>query len=509
MNHGEYTSLGYRAATVERSSGRSLPVGGSADLHSRFDLDLLRRIGQGFDRDNAIAQGLTNRAAENILGAGFKLEASTGDKKLNKRLEAWWTEWSEDPEIRGIFSFADLEDLTLKHLMTDGDVAYVKTTAGKLQAIEAERIVGLRRTKGERTENGVELDAVGRPLAFWVANYTPYGVVSRNTARRIPAEAVFFVAHRRRLSQTRGIPVQVPSFPMVHRINDVCDSEAIAWQLLSRFALSCSRDMGPQRAYIESELDAGIAPRTNQPPNLDVRLQDVGEGVIFHAPNDGRSKLSAIPRDLPGANFSDSVRMFLRLIGLPFGLPLELILLDWSQTNYSSARASLEQSHRNFARWQKILIRQFHRPVYLWALEQAVRAGLFPERADLTKHVWIAPKFPWLDVLKESMAWGNALDRGFSTQTEILATRGTDREDHNAQRKLEIEEAIEIAEDINKQHPDAKVPWQIFAGLEKPATTAQVAAADNDSNIPPSGKSSKKPSSKDDDDENEDPEEDD
>ena len=469
---GSYSALGYRAATIERSSGRGLPTGGSADVHLRYDLDLLRRMGQAFDRDNSIYAGIVNRAVENILGPGFKLEARTDDEKTNAALEAWNLECGEDPEVRGLDEDADLEAHTLRHVMTDGDLAYLKTDTGQLQAIEAERILGTRCTQGQKTELGVELNPLGRPLAYWIADYDALGYLRRGNPRRYDAAGVLFIAHRRRFSQTRGVPVQIPAYPMIHRLNDVCDSEAIAWQLLSRFALACYRDGGPERGFIESEED----PEKGQPPNMDTRVQNVGEAIIFHA--QGNDKLAPIARDLPGANFPESVRTFLRLVGLPFGLPLELILLDWSQTNYSSARAALEQAHRNFLRWQRFLIRNFHRPLYRWRVDLALAKGIVRPRADLYKHEWITPKFPWLDVLKEAKAWGEALDRGFSTQTEILATRGLDREEFLVQRTKEIRAAIEAANELNKDFPDANVDWRIFAGLQTKAATAPQPAVD-------------------------------
>jgi hypothetical protein len=51
---GSYTSLGYRAAQVERESGRPLAQGGSADFHSRYDREQLVKQSQQFDRDNGI-----------------------------------------------------------------------------------------------------------------------------------------------------------------------------------------------------------------------------------------------------------------------------------------------------------------------------------------------------------------------------------------------------------------------------------------------------------------------
>jgi lambda family phage portal protein len=492
-----YSSYGYRAASVARRAGRTLPTGGSGDYHARTDADLLRNLAQEMDRDNAIYSGILNRAADNILGDGFKLQARTGSKKLNQKIEAWWAEeFAPNPEVRGLDAWADLEFKSLIHTMSDGDVAFIKTNQAQLQAIEAERIVSQRTTKGARTERGVELDRLGKPLAYWIADYDTNGYVQTNTASRYAAENVIFLAYRRRFSSTRGVPLMVPAFPMIHRLNDTCDSEAIAWQLLAKFAFTCYRDQGPRRAYEESdENDDG----KDQPPSMDVRVQDVDEGTIFHAGSKDH-KLEAIRRELPGANFPDAVRAFLRLVGLPVGMPLELILLDWSQTNYSSARAALEQAYRNFMRWQAFLKRSLHRPAYVWRLGLLVQSGYFTAaesaRSDFFRHEWIAPKFPWLDVLKEAKAWGEALDRGFTTLADVLATRGMDLEETMDRRAAEFGMAIEKANRINQQYPEAQVDWRELAGLSKqkePAPIASDEKTDDDEPIKPAAAPSTMP----------------
>lgn len=460
-----HVALGYRAAEVVRKSGRPMPQGGSGDYHSRWDLKTLRAESQRFDRDNGLYTGTVNRLLDNILGDGFRFQARTANARTNKRLEALWADWCMAPEVREMDDWCTIERMAARHLIVDGDVAAIKTDQGRCQLIEAERIAFPGMARGQnRVESGVEIDAVGKPVAFHIADYDPSGFVSPKS-QPYSADSVVYVAWRARISQTRGIPVMVPSFPMFHRINDVCDSEAIAWQLLSRLAVAITRKDAAQLALDTSSEDADAGDEA-----MARRYHDIGEAVIFHG--DIGEEIKGIERNIPGADFPKSIETFMRLLGLPIGFPLELMLLDWSQTNYSSARAAMLQAYRMLTRWQKLLMRGFHSPLYTWKVRQWIEAGEVRESSDVFRHEWFPPPFPWIDPLKDAEADALLIDRGHATYAEVLKGQNRDREEMIETRAQEIAEAIAAAKAIEAQTGE-KVPWQLFCGMN---ATPQAAA---------------------------------
>lgn len=453
--------FGYRAAEIIRKSGRVQPSGGSGDYHARWDLALLRAESQRFDRDNGLYHGLINRSLDNILGDGFTLQAQTGNTRLNQRAEELWSEWWASPEIRGLDEGCEVERLVLRHLQVDGDVAALKLSDGNLQLIEAERIAyKATKANGNRVENGIELSSVGKPIRFYLAGYDDAGYVNSSKAAPVNPEDMIYIANRDRISQTRGIPCMVCNFPMLHRINDVCDAEALAWQVLSRLALAISRRDAGEMATATSEAD----PDATEGRDIATRYHDIGDAVIFHG--EPGETVTGIERNLPGADFPESIRMFLRLLGLPLGMPLELVLLDWSNTNYSSARAALLQAYRMFKRWQRKMKVQFYSPIYRWKVAQWVREGSLPDRVTTYKHDWIAPPFPWVDPLKEAQAEGERMDRGFGLYGSVLKGQNIDPEDFVEARAAEIERAILKANELNGKYPEAKVDWRTFAGIK-------------------------------------------
>jgi len=152
-------------------------------------------------------------------------------------------------------------------------------------------------------------------------------------------------------------------------------------------------------------------------------------------------------------------------------------LLDWSQTNYSSARASLEQAYLAFERWQQIMIRQFHTRVYKWKVGTWMSEGKLPNDKAYLKHEWITPPFPWVDPEKEANAWGVKLDRNLTTHTEALKSLNIDPEKQSSDTVTDMVRAINASKEVKKQTGE-NIPWQYFSATQIGKT--QLATIDKD-----------------------------
>ena len=248
---------------------------------------------------------------------------------------------------------------------------------------------------------------------------------------------------------------------MLHRINDVCDSEAIAWQLLARLAVSITNANAPEEAHTMSREDPNKSGDELE-GDLATRLTELDYALMFHG--EPGEEVKGIERNIPGKTFGDSLRMFLRMLGLPLGMPLELILLDWTKSNYSQSRAVLQQAYQMFQFWQAKMKDFFYTPLLLWRLEAWQESKLIGRR-NKVKFDWIMQTFPWIDQLKEAQAYSTQVERGFITHGQVCKSLNTDRAEVMEIREREVREAIAIAQKIEKDTKQ-KVPWQIFAGLK-------------------------------------------
>lgn len=470
---GKYTSIGFKSSRMGAVDGLS-PTAASGDRHMQYDRERMLAQSRWFYNNNAIYHGMIDRAVSYIVGSGFTLQMSTASNPYNKKVEELWRRDWKRPETRGLISGRKVEKMIARELLLCGDTGVIKTDLSLIQLIEAEQIAGKSRMR-----DGIDKDKLGRPTKYFVARYKN-GRVNRSTARGIDPKDFLFITNPDRPSSTRSVPPAQAAFAMLHRINDVCDSEAISWQLLSRMAVAIIREDGPGLGYGESKDDPDKS-SSEDTGSLSTRLTELDYALIFH----GRTgeKVEGIDRNLPGKDFPASIRMFLRLLGLPLGMPLEIILLDWTKSNYSQSRAVLEQAYQTFTDWQIAIMDYFLAPILEWKRQLWIANDGLPDRKrDGLKHNWIAPTFPWIDQLKEAKAYGERVDRGFATHAGVLKSLNKDRSDEMDARVLEVEDAIERAKKITEATGE-KVPWQIFAGLTvKVAATVPGGNPDDDDN---------------------------
>jgi len=464
---GTYTALGYRSARVAAYEGRGGASAASGAAHQAYDRESLINQSREFMRDNGIYSGMINRAVSYIVGNGFGLQVRTRSKAYNQAFEAGWNQWWARPEYRGIISGPDVEEMVCRELMVCGDHGLLKINDGTVQLIEAEQIKGPK-----AGDDGIEKDEAGRPKKYYVGGYNRQGRVNAAKAKAYRPDDFLFVTRPDRPSSIRSTPPCQATFPMLHRINDVCDSEAVAWQMLARLAISVTRQGGPEQGYLGSIAD-DTKTTSDTSGDMAARMTELDYALIFHA-NPGE-EVKGIERNIPGRNFSESLLMFLRLLGLPLGLPLEIILLDWTKSNYSQSRAVLEQAFQTFLRWQMKLDQFVLTPLVAWKKRLWEQSGLLAERKDFAFE-WIKPTFPWLDQLKESQAYGEKLDRGMVTHSRVCKSLNTEREDVIDGREAEVRDAIDRAKKI-KEQTGVEVPWQIFAGMKAPTGAAENAAA--------------------------------
>lgn len=465
---GRYTAMGYQAARTAREYAY-LGTGGSGDYHLTTDRKDLINESRRLYRNNGLYRAIIDVAVRNIIQGGFTFQARTADPGWNKEAEALFRVWGERPEVRDLWTWPQTQAMICSELLLAGDVAALELAqpadkAGRLQLVEAERIDGPGYGK-----NGVITDAFGAPTAF---NVCPYrnGWLDLNAGEQKPAAYTLFVPLLDRPSQTRGVPAAQSSFAMLHRLTDTCDSEALAYQLLARFAIAFTREGGPLPSDVINRDDPNKS-GVSEEGDITTRITETDKGVYFW----GRTgeKIEGVNRNIPAQNFEATVRTFLRLAGLPVGLPLELVFLDFSQTNYSSARASLEQAFGTFSARQSLLVTRLHRPLWRWLADRWTASGLLSRRDDQYAHEWICPPFPWLDQLKEAQAWGVKLDRGLATYSQAVKSVNGDRQEVVELRAQEVREAITTAKAIKAETGEA-VPWQMFAGLQPPGTQSAI-----------------------------------
>ena len=455
---GYYNAYGYHSARAAAADGRS-PTPGSGAYHQEYHRENLIGQSREFMRDNGIYRGMIDRAVGYIVGNGFDLQVTTTDAEFNQLAENLWNGYWKRPEIRGLLTGREVERMVCREVIVAGDTASIKTDQKKIQLIEAEQIAGPFRI----AKDGIKKDEYGRVTDFYITSYSQYGRIDKYKSLPYPADAIVYITNPDRPSETRGVPACQATFSMLHRINDVCDSEAASWQILSKLAVAIGKENAEADAYSISTDDPNKV-GTDTSGDAATRVQQLDYALIFHgAPGD---TIRGIDRNIPGKDFPASLTMFLRLLGLPLGLPIEIILLDWTKSNYSQARSVLLQTYQSvFMEWQRKLEDSFYNNILFWKVKEWTRDGLLPKTQNIFEHEWIKPAFPWIDQLKEGQAHKLNVGLCFETQNQVCKSQNKDRESVVKVRELEIRDSIERAKRITAD-TGVEVDWRLFAGLD-------------------------------------------
>jgi len=466
-----YVTTGYRSAREAEREGRS-PSRTGAVVHERIDRLKLQYQSRDFIRNNGLYGGIITRTRNYIVGEGYKLNCKSKSETWNRKVEKAWEEWwtNGTPEIKQTLNGVLCEKLILDEILTCGDTGVVLTDVkhednDQVQIVEAEQIIG-----HDWLKQGIDKDSLMRPVKYWVSPYDPYsGVPIRSECKGYTPDTFLHICALARASSYRPVPPFQAGFPMMHRINDICDAESLARQMQARVAMTSNRISG--LPVPSSDSGSPIIDTGEQNEDYGDATQgyvtELDTALIFHGqPGD---RLEGLDRTAPGGDFPDTIRMFLRLLGLPMGLPLELILLDWTGGNYSQSKAVLEQAYQTFLEWQQLLEYRFYRRLFIWWLKGMIQRGRIRNRSDAFEHNWIKNTFPWLDQLQEAEAQGIKVDRGFGTYGDVLRSLNKDERVRDA-RADEIEWAIKEAKKRDERNgwEPGTMPWEPLCGMAPP-----------------------------------------
>lgn len=141
----------------------------------------------------------------------------------------------------------------------------------------------------------------------------------------------------------------------------------------------------------------------------------------------------------PTSSFASFQTAFLRSIAAGIGTSYEQLSMDWSQTNYSSARAALNEVWRHIQALLSGFTDQVVIPIYTAWLEEAFDRGYVmqppgaPEFWDApgayVASRWIGPGRGYVDPVKEAQAAAMRMDSLVSTLQRECAEQGLDYEE--------------------------------------------------------------------------------
>jgi lambda family phage portal protein len=250
---------------------------------------------------------------------------------------------------------------------------------------------------------------------------------------------VLHLHDKERTGQSRGKPIVTAVMREFHMAGKYSANELQASVASSLVA-----------AFLESDLDVASAAELFGDKPRDAWATSVkqaqnirnlkGAAVI---PLPAGAKLQGFAPNRPNAAFEAFMLAVLRHIAAGLNIPYELLVKDFSKTNYSSARAALLEAWRYFNGRRRWLVDYWLKPIYELWLEEAVNLGeieapdFYQNRYAYTRCRFIFGGKGWVDPVKEAQAAAIRILNGFSTLEQECAEQGLDFEEVLDQLQLE------------------------------------------------------------------------
>lgn len=404
-------------------------TGGSANAEIGSAEEIVRNRSRDLVRNNGYARTIVETLADHIVGTGI-VTAPTGLRGRNlKAVQQLYTDFVDYCDFE---QDQDLNGLTWSAVQAMGESgaalirfrrqqfdARTTTVPLRLQLLEPDFIDPTKNgfIGGNLVDRGIEYDADGRRVAFWLYDHHP-GDVAAFRARllvsnRVPANEVAYLFDKLRPGQDRGMPVLAPAIMALQDLRSYFDAELVRKRIGACMVgvITTTDENGARIGTRPSDPKPTYGPQTQKmEPGMWTRLLP-GEGINFNS----------LPSD---ASIDMVATQFLRQIAAAGGVMYEHATGDFSHVNYSSWRAGHHGFRRRMERKQwNIAVHKACTPISARFTEAANAAGLLPALPGW-RHT--PPGFISVDPYKDAQADLLNLRMGKTSLPQLVEERGYD-----------------------------------------------------------------------------------
>jgi lambda family phage portal protein len=431
---------GYEGA---KAGGRQVWTSSGNSANTELDSALVRLRARSRDlvRNNPYATRAISSLAGNSIGTGFMA-------KLPKNLRPYWKNWTEYADADGQLDYYGLQHLIARTVFESGEclVRHRQRLPSdgfeiplQLQVMEPDFIDDSKNgevTGGGWMWNGIEFNAIGQRVAYWLFPEHPGDVAMfrRRTmeSKRVPAEYIQHIYEKLRPGQGRGVPRLASSMLRMRDLDDYEEAELVRKGFEACFAAFVVGSEGNQPlAQLEPAGENGK------------RIETVSAGMVAYL-NGSQDVKFGQPAPMGGYGEYTSVHLHAAAAGA--GVTYEAMTGDLSQINFTSHRAGLLEFRRMVEVWQWLTFVPMHgtRTVRAWE-QQARIAGKIRSKEPILID-WTPPKWDWVDPKKEVGAVREEIAGGLASLSEKLRSRGFDPDTVYAEIGTDVKALAEAAD---------------------------------------------------------------
>lgn len=438
----------------QRAHLSSSGVGGDYYLGSEHDRLRIIETCRDIGRNSPIVRTALNIYAAQVVGDGMKVDPATGSEELDRVIRARWERFSQSPELfeaAGRSTIHGLAEHATVARFTDGDAFVLHLRDGRAQFLEAHRCRTPTYAKPELRKNGllthgVETDRYGRAIRYFFTRHDVPSFERRITKDQLAEENAGLGVRRRvlhlmdadRHSMTRSMPAMTPIIRYADMLDDFTHATLVkaVTSACVTFIRTMDAEFDLSKSGEADELGPTITDTLGRKiqelvPGLEIELRP-GEDMKMESPN------------VPSPTFDVFTRGITQIVGMVFDVPLVMLRMDGSETNFSGWRGAVDIARKRFGREQRRLVQQLYAPLYRSWLNRSLNNDGDAEVAEAARRIeaervrdglpelvfdraqWATPRWPYIEPLKDAQADTWRQQHNLDSPRRLHAQRGQD-----------------------------------------------------------------------------------
>ena len=485
----------YDAASVsDQHLGAWQPYLWSPDAELNIWRDRIVSRVRDLVRNDGWASGTITRILDNAIGAHLRpiskpdhrlLSTATGIKAFDAEwarefgqcVDAYWRSWADDLgrwcDAERNMNFTELMSTAFRHKLIDGDALcalpskYKRVSLGRaryaicVQLIDPDRLSNPQLMYDQQwMRGGVQIDEDGAATGYWIrqahqgdwfnaAKSMTWVLTPRETSWGRPLVVHDFDSDR--ASQHRGgAGIFTPVLQRLKMLIKYDSMELDSAIINAIFAAYLESPFDHQ--LIQEAMDDGSHLNFYQETRREFHdknamvLANSRIPILFPG-----EKINSVAPNRPISNFKEFENAILRNVATGTGLSAQQLTNDWSDVNYSSARAALLEAWKTLTRRRGQFTFHFCSPIRCAWMEELMdpetadelplpsgAPGLFEYRTAYSRCRWMGPGRGWVDPVAEKQGAVLGMQAALSTLEDECAEQGLDFEEVLEQRKYEI-----------------------------------------------------------------------
>lgn len=402
-------------------------------------LSTLRNRSRDLARNNPWAASAVDKFQTNLVGDGIVPQfflhdpEMIGGADLLKKCQRDWYEWTESSDFSadGQLSFYGTQSLSARSILEAGEFVSRKIINPKLnskiqiQLYEPDFIDSSKNEKlksGNIVVQGIEFDRFSRRVALWLfARHPGDENGDRQESKRHDIGDFHNTFEHWRIGQIRGVSGFAPVIVKLRDFDEYQD-----YQLLKQKISACFT--GVITRNIDSEVDDD---------DID-DFEDINPGLFVRAAP-GEAVTFSDPPSVEG--YRDFSSVTTQAISAGLGISREALTNDFSDVNFTSARAGKQEFIGKMKRARMMYLYPTYNKYFAWFREAQLINGnnFFPIGVN-----WSPPKTSYLDPLKEIKANSEAINSGQISISQVIRESGQDPDEMFAEISRERKKLKEL-----------------------------------------------------------------